>query len=275
MIDKLKLLAGDERIEIDGIVFKQPKLRNIKDVGLQVYYAYISFLLVGTEEYLISIKREDLIPFFKQHNLTMFDIYRDNPYERQFFIEALSFFIDGEIEFKNGEFLIISKLNINEYRKGLRDFKPVEMEVTKSKKQEEAYDFSRGRFTNNTNIINKEIYQKILEIIAEINCLKVNKQQETYANEKARKIAEKIQQAKQKRSNVQSKDSVSLPDIISAVASRKESLNLLNIWDLTIYQLYDHYNRLIVEDEFDIHAMNYAYWGGEFKAKHWSKQLDY
>jgi hypothetical protein len=234
MIDKLKLLAGDERIEIDGIVFKQPKLRNIKDIGLQVYYAYISFLLVSAEEYLISIKREDLIPFFKQHNLTMFDIYRDNPYERQFFIEALSFFIDGEIEFKNGEFLI-----------------------------------------NNTNIINKEIYQKILEIIAEINCLKVNKQQETYANEKARKIAEKIQQAKQKRSNVQSKDSVSLPDIISAVASRKESLNLLNIWDLTIYQLYDHYNRLIVEDEFDIHAMNYAYWGGEFKAKHWSKQIDY
>jgi len=47
----------------------------------------------------------------------------------------------------------ISKLNINEYRKGLRDFKPVEMEVTKSMKQEfltvrlEAYDFSRGRFT--------------------------------------------------------------------------------------------------------------------------------
>ncbi len=234
MIDKLKLLAGDEKIEVDGIVFKQPKLRDIKDIGLQVYYAYISFLLVSAEEYLISIKREDLIPFFKQHNLTMFDIYRDNPYERQLFIEALSFFIDGEIVFKNGEFLI-----------------------------------------NNTNIINKEIYQKILEIIAEINCLKVNKQQETYANEKARKIAEKIQQAKRKRSNVQSKDSVSLPDIISAVASRKESLNLLNIWDLTIYQLYDHYNRLIAEDEFDIHAMNYAYWGGEFKAKHWSKQLDY
>ena len=234
MIDKLKLLAGDDKVEIDGIVFKQPKLRDIKDIGLQTYYAYISFLLVSAEEYLISIKREDLIPFFKQHNLTMFDIYRDNPYERQFFIEALSFFIDGEIEFKNGEFLI-----------------------------------------NNTNIINKEIYQKILEIIAEINCLKVNKQQETYANEKARKIAEKIQQAKQKRSSVQSKDSISLADIISAVASRKESLNLLNIWDLTIYQLYDHYNRLIAEDEFDIHAMNYAYWGGEFKAKHWSKPLDY
>ena len=227
IIDKLKLLAGDDKVEIDGIVFKQPKLRDIKDIGLQVYYAYIGFLLVSVEEYLISIKREDLIPFFKQHNLTMFDVYRDSPYERQFFI-------DGEIEFKNGEF-----------------------------------------FIDNTNIINKEIYQKILEIIAEINCLKVNKQQETYANEKARKIAEKIQQAKQKRSSVQSKDSTSLADIISAVASRKESLNLLNIWDLTIYQLYDHYNRLIAEDEFDIHAMNYAYWGGEFKCKHWSKQLDY
>lgn len=237
MIDRLKLLAGDDggdKIEVDGIVFKQPKLRDIKKIGTQTYYAYISFLLVSAEEYLMSIKREDLIPFFKQHNLTMFDIYRDNPYERQFFIEALSFFIDGEIVFKNGVFLL-----------------------------------------NNTNIINKENYPRILEVIGEINCLKVNKQQETFANEKARKIAEKIQQAKQKRSNVQSKDSVSLADIISAVASRKESLNLLNIWDLTIYQLYDHYNRLIVEDEFDIHAMNYAYWGGEFKAKHWSKQIDY
>jgi len=100
MIDKLKLLAGDERIEIDGIVFKQPKLRNIKDIGLQVYYAYISFLLVSAEEYLISIKREDLIPFFKQHNLTMFDIYRDNPYERQFFIEALSFLLTEKLNLK-------------------------------------------------------------------------------------------------------------------------------------------------------------------------------
>ena len=48
-----------------------------------------------------------------------------------FLLKHCLFFIDGEIEFKNGEFLI-----------------------------------------NNTNIINKEIYQKILEIIAEINCLK-------------------------------------------------------------------------------------------------------
>ena len=233
MIDKLKLLAGDEKIEVDGIVFKQPKLRDIKDIGLQVYYAYISFLLISAEEYLISIKREDLIPFFKQHNLTMFDIYRDNPYERQFFIEALSFFIDGKIEFENGKFLL-----------------------------------------NNKNIITKENYQRIIEIIGEINCLKVNKQQELYANEKARQIAEKLQKAKEKRKNINSKNNISLPDIISAVASRKESLNLLNIWDLTIYQLYDHYNRLIAEDEFDICAMNYAYWGGEFKGKHWSNSLE-
>ena len=233
MIDKLKLLAGDEKIEVDGIIFKQPKLRDIKDIGLQKYYSYISFLLISAEEYLIFIKREDLIPYFKQNNLTMFDIYRDNLYEREFFIEALSFFIDGKIEFKNGKFLL-----------------------------------------NNKNVITKENYQKIIEIIGEINCLKVNKQQELYANEKARQIAEKLQKAKEKRKNINSKNNISLPDIISAVASRKESLNLLNIWDLTIYQLYDHYNRLIVEDEFDICAMNYAYWGEEFKGKHWSNSLE-
>jgi hypothetical protein len=234
MIDELKLLAGDDKVEVDGFVFKQPKLRDIKNIGLQTYYSYISFLLVSAEEYLISIKREDLIPFFKEHNLTMFDIYRDNPYERQFFIEALSFFIDGEIRFKNGMFLI-----------------------------------------DNIKIISKEDYPRILEVVGEINYLKVNKQQETFANEKARKIAEKIQQAKQKRNSLKSKDSVSLSDMISSVASRHKSLNLLNIWDLTIYQLCNQYNRLIAEDEFDIHAMNYAYYGGEFKVKHWSKSLDY
>ena len=231
MVDKLKLLAGDEKIEVDGIVFKQPKLRDIKDLGCNLYYTYISFLIIDVEEYLTTIKREDLIPVFRQHNLTMFDIYKDNSYERQFFIEALSFFVASKVEFKDGEFVI------------------------------------------NDIILDLPKYRKIIQIIGEINYLNIEDKHEFYANEKARQIAEKIRKAKEKRKKTQQKDSITLPDIISAVASRKESLNLLNIWDLTIYQLYDHYSRLIAEDNFDICAMNYAYWGGEFKCKHWSNSI--
>ena len=115
MVDKLKLLAGDEKIEVDGIVFKQPKLRDIKDLGCNLYYTYISFLIIDVEEYLTTIKREDLIPVFRQHNLTMFDIYKDNSYERQFLLKLS--FVASKAEFKDGEFVSIYYIRLTKYRK--------------------------------------------------------------------------------------------------------------------------------------------------------------
>ena len=231
MIDKLKLLSGED-IKIDGIAtFKQPKLRDIYNIGMDVYYTHMTYLIMSAEQYLISTNKQELIPHFKANNLTMFDIYEQNQQEQYWFIQALSFFIEGEITY-NKCFLI-----------------------------------------NNDYPVDKNTYQGILEIIGEISCFKVNSKDEVYSSDKARQIAEKISQAKAKRNNTGNKEESLLDCIISSVAGRHPSLNLLNIWDLSAYQLYDQYQRLFALDSFKIQAMNYAYYGGDFKAS-WSKPLN-
>jgi len=234
MIDRLKLLAGDS-IEVDGIIIKQPKLRDIKNIGIDAYYWCLCFLTITMEQYLTSTKRQDSIPDFKEQGITMFDIYLNSIPERDWFIGSLSFFIDGKIEYYGDRFLV-----------------------------------------NNHREITKINYPKIAIAIGEINFIKINyeQQQELYANEKARQIAEKIRQAREKQKALTKKeDVVLLDDIISSVAARHPSLNLLNIWDLTVYQLYDQYHRLRTIDDYNIQAMNLAYRGGEKDFEHYSVPL--
>lgn len=244
MIDELILLSGDN-FEIEGIGnIKQPKLKNIKLIGNDVYYTYINMLLISLEEYLYAVKCEHMISEFRKNGITKFDIFTDNVDERQLFIYILSFFIEGNVFYQDRKF-IIEKIIID-----------------KNGKEEKKY-----------GCVNKNNYQQFLEVICEINYIKLCKQEENYASEKARKIAEKIQQAKDKRKNLSQKESYSLSDIISSVSVKSSSYNLFNIWDLTIYQLYDQFQRLNILDEFDIETMNYAYYGGERKIKTWARKL--
>ena len=62
--------------------------------------------------------------------------------------------------------------------------------------------------------------------------------------------------------------------MVSALAVQHNSLNLSNIWDLTVYQLYDQFFRQNNKNQLDIHAMNYAGWGGEFDPTSWFRALD-
>lgn len=43
--------------------------------------------------------------------------------------------------------------------------------------------------------------------------------------------------------------------------------------DLTVYQLYDQFLRQSYLNQVNIHAMNYAGWGGEFDPNDWYKKL--
>ena len=48
---------------------------------------------------------------------------------------------------------------------------------------------------------------------------------------------------------------------------------MINVWDLTVYQLYDQFLRQSYLNQVQIHAMNYAGWGGEFDPNDWYKKL--
>lgn len=81
-----------------------------------------------------------------------------------------------------------------------------------------------------------------------------------FRNDKAREIYEKLQRAK-KKSPQQAKEKqadASLPNLISALCVQHNSINMCNVWDLTVYQLYDQFLRQSYLNQVNIHAMNYA-----------------
>ena len=94
-------------------------------------------------------------------------------------------------------------------------------------------------------------------------------------NKRALKILGKIKKAKQKlsKSNNSYVDT-DLPNLISAIAAKSNSINLINIWDLTVYQLFEQFKKEQTNVYFDIQKMSVAAYGNKkntFKGNEWYK----
>ena len=69
---------------------------------------------------------------------------------------------------------------------------------------------------------------------------------------------------------------MSFPIFIAAVAAKSENTNWENIWNITIFQLFDLYDRLRIIDSYDIASAQVAAWGdkeNKFKFGLWSKNI--
>lgn len=124
------------------------------------------------------------------------------------------------------------------------------------------------------------VFDRLQSVIKQQNFLKEDKPENEpiYANEKSREFAELVKKAKaeaQAQIQAMNKDKIlRLGDIISIVSAYSENINLFNIWDLTVYQLYDSYLRLLMRDSYDARfSMMLA--GAEIKdeLKHWNSRL--
>ena len=95
-------------------------------------------------------------------------------------------------------------------------------------------------------------------------------------NELAKSIAEKLKRGKEiveKSKALESDgDGLTIPDIISAVSAMSNSLNKLNIWDLTIYQLYDEFARLTKIDNYRL-QIQASMWSSDIEIEHWSEPI--
>ena len=83
--------------------------------------------------------------------------------------------------------------------------------------------------------------------------------------------------AKPKTLQFNNKNNMELGNIISAVANKSQSLNIINIWELTVYQVWDCFSRLSNNSIYDIQSMSVAAWGNKdnyFDATAWFKRID-
>lgn len=129
-------------------------------------------------------------------------------------------------------------------------------------------------------IISKEIYPQICDLICQRNCIKAKREDDLSKakNKRALQIMEKLRKGRSEIAKQTKADrNIELGNIISAVANKSLSLNILNIWELTVYQLWDCFARLSNNSIYAIQAMSVAVWGNKdnyFDAASWFKRID-
>lgn len=116
----------------------------------------------------------------------------------------------------------------------------------------------------------------IAAAVAQISCIETDDEsQHVFASERARRVWEKMQKGKAQLRKAKNQDGdIDLFNLISAVAARECGYTLFNIWDLTVYQLYDQFARINVGVQMDIYGSRWAAWGkDDFDVSLWFKNL--
>lgn len=129
-------------------------------------------------------------------------------------------------------------------------------------------------------VITEETYQKACDAICQRNCIKPAQDEDLskVKSKKAAEIMKKLRKGRAKKATHTKTDkNMELGNIISAVANKSQSLNILNIWDLTVYQVWDCFLRLSNNNIYAIQSMSVAAWGNKdhsFDAAAWFQRID-
>lgn len=227
-----------------------PRLKEIASIGFAAYQHYLSLLfmdmktyfnLAGYGEAYAKLSGTELA------QLSLFDLLTAVESTRQLVTSALRFFIPETITYAAKENCF------------------------------HVCNADGGR----TGTISGENYALVCDVIRQRNYFKSAVQEDftKVKSKKALEIAKKLQQGRaQKNAIVKPDGDMELGNIISAVAGKSQSLNLLNIWDLTVFQLWDAFFRLSSNNLYAIQSMSVAAWGDKdkhFDAASWFKRINH
>lgn len=222
---------------------KSPTLREVSRIGYVTYQTYLSILLLDTQSYLSAVTSHNTS---QGDNMNFFDIILYDKTLRSSICNALNFFMTDEVIFDEEH-------NVFFTYNGSAD--------ENNQKQP-------------TGIIYSENYSEITDIILQrVNICRKDSEYKNVKvkNKTAARLLEKIKKGSEK-SRAKADKKLNLANIISSLASHHKSINMVNIWNLTVYQLYDQFNRQRLNDCYDIQSMHIAAWGnseGKFDDTQW------
>lgn len=247
-LDYLDLLSPKPvRMEnVGGIL--SPKLRDIVSIGYDAYQFYLELLLMDLEKYFsMSGHAKDYgsLSDEEKSDLDMFDFWTANEQSASLLEKVLNFFIAEDVVYsgQNRCFLVQNE-------------------------------------NGKVGAITRDSYPQVRDVICQRVCIRPGQEEDfsRIKNKKALEIAKKLQKGRsQKKKQEKADKNMELGNIISAVANRSPSLNILNIWDLTVYQLWDCFSRISNNNIYDIQASAVAAWGNKdnhFDAAAWFKGID-
>lgn len=235
-IDAFTLISGSN-IDWNGLVtVYQPRLKDIRDVGYENYQTYLNIMLLSKSHLLSTMGIQD--PRIADA-IDLYALLGEDPLSRDLIVKAFSFFLTEPLSYRNGSFFI------------------GDLPVT------------------------AKILDQIKLLILELSYIKLPEQPKkpNFASKAAEELWYKLQKGKQEFEQAKAKsksvdENMSLPNLISAVAAEHQGYNLLNIWDLTVYQLYDQFARINTKVQIDVYGQRWAAWGKEdFDTSIWFKNI--
>lgn len=225
-----------------------PTLRSISSIGgYDTYQYYLSILLLDLKTYLNMIGKPEQYNLMSDQdklNFSIFDLLILNEQSCLLLQDILNFFVKENVVYSQGNKNYIVKEN-----------------------------------EQIVGMITKDNYSSICDLICQRNCIKSNQEDlSKIKSKKALEILKKIKKGRAEKEKISKADkNMELGNIISAVANKSQSLNMLNIWDLTIFQIWDCFARLNNNNMYDIQSMSVAAWGDKdnhFDATAWFKRIE-
>lgn len=230
---------------------RKPTLKEISQITFDRFSFYEFFLKLSPETYYTKLRTENdgeaywsSLTEEERDKITIYDIIREDEQIRNTYVEIFNFFFVETVIYQEGFFILLKE------------------NTAIDKLDEIKREQVRGA-------IAKDNFSQVLSLLQQICCI-YNEEESLddmkFKNNLARKLMEKMLKAKKKEQETKKSDlNLTIPNIISSLANKHPSLNYLNIWDLTIFQLLDAFNRIQANSMYDIDSTRVSVWGDEKK----------
>lgn len=203
---KLKLLRG-AKVNLGDIWIQPLTLGQIEEIGISRYYRLLNICNIDKRDIFTNISYDYV------KDMSIFDVLIINDQLRNMFIDFIQVFIcnDGV-----GNVEYIPEIN--------------EISIT---------------YQENLSWINKENLEDILDVVRMMYCIdKKNKESDRDdVDEDMRRILKEFEEEESKVKSAKGIN-INLMSIIAGVSTKHPSINLLNIWEYTVYQLMYTYRYL-------------------------------
>lgn len=244
-IETMDLLSGRDIYYDNLCVIRPPHLKDIAfEVGYTNYLSYVNVISLDTERCIKNMGVEEKYNQMseeQQESCTAFNLLILHQSTRELLRKALSFFIPMRVVFdpRTAAFLVY-------------DEEKLVCQIT------------------NDN------YMNIRYGIMQTLCLSNEAEPPAKFKDSAtKKLWEKMMKGRKERKAAQRTDvNMTIENMVGAVSAYSNTYNLTNIWDLTIYQLFDQFYRINGQVQLKAYIQKWAAWGTkDFDFTAWYKDI--
>ncbi|ALS22309.1 hypothetical protein IJ22_19350 [Paenibacillus naphthalenovorans] len=227
MNNRLRYFLGKRPVKIKNVNIYSPTIDAIDDIGEIQYNIYLAVATFNKEVVFKNLFNLSSENYEEIENEDAYELFVSIPAIRDVLKNALCFFTRENVEFDSILFAYVA---------------------------------------NNQVIIDKENYVEVSNVISELNGIVEEKNKSVkFKNKKAKELYEKREKLRVKYKKNTTDDSLGLKDILSILCNADgNGVNVFNVGQLTIYQVYEHFERLNIKEQ---HTRLLRVWANGYLSK--------